>query len=293
MTELPLEVALAESEAALAAGWHSFFRQPLTLAGGTLLILLLGLVVVGPHVTPYDPTAIGPTPLAYPSPQHLLGTDSFGRDILSRVLAGGGTVILLPLVAVAAAMTVAVIVGLVSGYLGGVIDGVISRVVDVVLSLPSYLTVLVVLSAFGSGNTVVVAAVAIVYAPYIIRVLRAATQTVAPREFVLAAVARGESLPWILFREILPNIGPTLLVEIALRLTYAVIFIASLSFLGLGVRPPAPNWAVMVSENRILLLTDPIVELVPAALIGVLAISINLLADALTQHFSVSEAPRR
>lgn len=293
MTDIPLELALAESEAVPAGGWSSFFRLPKTVAAGTLLILLLGLVVVGPHVTPYDPTAIGAQPLARPSAQHLLGTDSFGRDILSRVLAGGGTVILLPLVAVAAAMTVAVIIGLVSGYLGGAVDSVISRLVDVVLSLPSYLTVLVVLAAFGSGNAVVVVAVAVVYAPYIIRVLRAATQTVAPREYVLAAVARGESLPWILFREILPNIGPTLLVEIALRLTYAVIFIASLSFLGLGAQPPAPNWAVMVAENRILLLTNPIAALVPAALIGVLAISINLLADALTQHFSVGDAARR
>jgi peptide/nickel transport system permease protein len=142
-----------------------------------------------------------------------------------------------------------------------------------------------VVAAFGSGGLVVVTAVAVVYAPYITRVLRSATQAVAPREFVLAARARGESLSWILFREIIPNIGPTLLVEIALRFTYAIMFIASLSFLGLGVQPPSANWGVMVAQNRAMLLIHPVAVLVPALLIGVLAISVNLIADALTQFF--------
>jgi peptide/nickel transport system permease protein len=140
-------------------------------------------------------------------------------------------------------------------------------------------------TAFGTGSTVVVTTVAVIYAPYIIRVLRSATLAVSPLEFVLAARARGEQIRWIVFREILPNIGPTLLVEIALRLTYAVMFIASLSFLGLGVKPPSSNWGVMVAEDRLLLLVHPIGVVVPALLIGVLAISVNLIADALTQFF--------
>lgn len=263
----------------------AFFSIPQGLIGSVLLALVLLVVLVGPYVAPYKPDEITEQPILAPSAAHWLGTDAFGRDILSRLLNGGHSVILLPLISVAAAMLMATVIGLLSGYLGGKFDWVVTRLVDIVLALPSYLTVLVVVSAFGTGDTVVVLAVAVVYAPYIIRVLRSATQAVVPREFVLAARARGESLAWVVFREILPNIGPTLLVEVALRLTYAVMFIASLSFLGLGVQPPSSNWGVMVAENRILLLVHPVAVIVPALMIGLLAVAINLIADALTQFF--------
>jgi len=265
--------------------FREFLSIPQAILGCVLLILLLGLTIIGPFVAPEAPNEISDQPFAAPSAQHLLGTDALGRDIFSRVLHGGGSVILLPLLAVSVAMVIAVVVGLLSGYLGGLLDSVLTRVVDVLLAIPSYLAVLVVLVAFGSGSTVVVATVALIYAPYIIRVLRSATMAVKPLDFVLAARARGEGTRWIIFREILPNIGPTLFVEIALRLTYAVIFIASLSFLGLGVKPPSSNWGVMVAENRAMLLIHPMGVVVPALLIGVLAIAINLIADALTQFF--------
>ena len=153
------------------------------------------------------------------------------------------------------------------------------------LSIPPFLTVLVLLAGFGTGNVVVAICVAAVYVPSVTRVLRAATQAVRPREYILAARARGESTAWILFREIVPNIAPTLLVEIALRLTFAIMFIASLSFLGLGVQPPTANWGVMVAENRALLFIHSLPVLVPTLAIGLLAISINLIADALAQYF--------
>jgi peptide/nickel transport system permease protein len=264
---------------------RAFLAIPQGLAGSVLLVLLLLLTIIGPFVAPYPPDQISDQPVLGPSAKHWLGTDTFGRDIFSRVLNGGGSVILLPLLAVAGAMVIAVVVGLLSGYLGGLVDGIVTRVVDVALAIPSYLLVIVVVTAFGTGSLIVVVTVAVVYAPYIIRVLRAATLAVSPLEFVQAARARGERTRWIVFHEILPNVGPTLLVEIALRTTYAVLFIASLSFLGLGVQPPSSNWGVMVGENRVLLLVHPLGELVPALLIGVLAISINLIADALTQFF--------
>ncbi|GAA2389901.1 ABC transporter permease [Dactylosporangium salmoneum] len=266
-------------------GWRSFLAIPQGGLGVALLLLLLLLVVIGPFVAPDTPNEISDQPILGPSAEHWLGTDAYGRDILSRVLHGGASVILLPLVAVSAAMVVATLVGLVSGYLGGKVDAVVTWVINIALAIPSYLAVLVVVAAFGGGGAVVVTAVAVVYAPYITRVIRSSTQAIAPREFVLAARARGESLGWILFREITPNIGPTLLVEIALRFTYAIMFIASLSFLGLGVQPPSSNWGVMVAQNRTLLLVSPIGVLVPALLIGVLAIAVNLIADALTQFF--------
>jgi len=264
---------------------RAFLSIPQAMVGTVLLAALLALTIIGPFVAPYSPNAISDTPVLGPSGKHWLGTDPLGRDIFSRVLNGGGSVILLPLLAVGLAMVIAVVVGLLSGYLGGRVDAVVTRVVDVVLAIPSYLIVLVVVTAFGAGSTIVVLTVAVVYAPYIIRVLRAATLAVSPLDFVLAARARGEGIRWVVFREILPNIGPTLLVEIALRTTYAIMFIASLSFLGLGVQPPSSNWGVMVAENRLMLLVHPAGVIAPALLIGVLAISINLIADALTEFF--------
>jgi peptide/nickel transport system permease protein len=264
---------------------REFLAIPQASIGLILLILLLLLVIAGPWLAPDPPNQISDQPILGPSGKHWLGTDTYGRDIFSRLLHGGSSVILLPLVAVAAAMVLATIIGLVSGYLGGKVDAAVNWVINIALAIPSYLAVLVVVAAFGTGGAVVVTAVAVVYAPYITRVLRSATQAITPREFVLAARARGESLWWILFREIAPNIGPTLLVEIALRFTYAIMFIASLGFLGLGVQPPSSNWGVMVAENRSLLLVSPIGVIVPALLIGVLAISVNLIADALTQFF--------
>jgi peptide/nickel transport system permease protein len=271
----------------LAAGYRAvrrFLAMPEGLAGTAGLLLILAIALIGPQFAPDDPDAIG-TPLLGPSAAHLLGTDLLGRDVLSRFLTGGLSVIVLPLIAVSGALVIGCLAGLLSGYLGGWIDALVTRIVDIALALPPFLLVLVIIAGFGTGETVVVIAVAAVYAPSIVRVIRSATQVIRPREFVQAARARGDSAWWITFREIAPNIVPTLLVEIALRLTFAVMFIASLSFLGLGVQPPSSNWGVMVAENRDLLFTDPLPVLVPAAAIAVLAISVNLIADALTIYF--------
>lgn len=271
-----------------ASGLRRFLSIASARAGLAGATILLAIAIFGPLFAPDGSgTIVGPAG-ALPSAKHLLGTDYFGRDVLSRFLDGGVSVIVLPLVAVSLALCLGGIVGMVSGYLGGVVDTVVVRAIDILLSIPNFLLVIVVIAGFGTGEQVVVIAVALVYAPSIARVIRAATQAVAPREFVLAARARGDSLTWIVFREIAPNIVPTLLVEIALRLTFGILFIASLSFLGLGVQPPSPNWGVMVSENRDLLSIQPYSVLVPAAAIALLAISINLIADAITKHFSGS-----
>jgi peptide/nickel transport system permease protein len=274
-------------------GVREFLSLPEGAIGTALVLLMLGVIVIGPFFEPYDPeeAGVGVTRTG-PSAANWLGTDLLGRDVLSRVLAGGRSVILLPLIAVAIATALALVIGLLSGYLGGRVDAGVTRLLDVLLAVPYFLTVLVIIAGFGTSNAVVVIAVAFVYVPGMARVLRGATQAVRPREFVLAARARGDSLRWIVFREILPNIAPTLFVEAALRLTFAIMFIASLSFLGLGVQPPAPNWGVMVSEDRTMLFDHPLAPLVPAILIGLLAIGINLIADALTQVFG-DERTRR
>jgi peptide/nickel transport system permease protein len=284
----PAEAEAVELTAAAHAGprgLRAFLRIREGAIGAAMLAVVLLVVVAGPLVAPYEPSALSGTPAQPPSSAHLLGTDALGRDVLSRLLSGGASVVLLPLAAVGAAIAIAVVLGLLSGYLGGFVDGVVTRTIDIALAIPPFLTVLVILAGFGTGSTVVVIAVAVVYVPSIARVLRAATQSIRPREFVLAARARGDSVRWIVFREIAPNLLATLLVEIALRLTFAIMFIASLSFLGLGVQPPSPNWGVMVGENRGLMFSEPLAVLAPALAIAMLAIAINLLADALTQYF--------
>jgi peptide/nickel transport system permease protein len=275
---------------AVAAPAHRNRRRPALLGcaqglvGVSLLALMLALVVLGPLLAPDSPTQTSVDTNAGASAAHLLGTDALGRDILSRVLAGGGTVIVLPLLAVAISLTLGAGIGILCGYLGGRIDTVATRVFDVQLAIPGILLALLIITGFGRGDAAVVAAVALVELPRFARVLRAAAQSVAARDYVLAARARGERLGWIAFGEILPGVMPTFLVEAALGLTGAVLAIASLSFLGLGVQEPTPNWAVMVSENRSLLFTHPFGGvIVPALLIALLAIGINLSADAVAR----------
>ena len=286
----PPELKVLEPTAPKKNAVRRFLAIPAGLAGSIGLLVILAISLIGPLVAPDNPTATVAAPALGPSAAHLLGTDELGRDVWSRLLSGGLSVIVLPLIAVSGALIIGCAAGLLSGYLGGWTDKVVTRAVDVLLALPPFLLVLVIIAGFGTGESVIVIAVAAVYAPSITRVIRSATQVIRPREFVLVARARGDSLGWITLREIAPNIVPTLLVEIALRLTFAVMFIASLSFLGLGVQPPSPNWGVMVAENRDLLFTDPLPVLIPAAAIAVLAISINLIADALTTYFGGGRA---
>lgn len=288
MTIAPDDSALAavsSTRSGRARGFRSYLRIREGMVGLILLGLMSILMIFGPLVAPYNPNEIGWPPAEAPSSAHWLGTDMLGRDVWSRFLYGGRSVILLPLVAVLLSMAFACVIGLLSGYLGGWFDATVTRIVDVFLSIPPFLTALVLLAGFGTGDLSVTICVAVVYVPPVTRVLRAATQSVRPREYILSARARGESTGWIVGREIIPNIAPTLLVEIALRLTFAIMFIASLSFLGLGVQPPTANWGVMVAENRALLFIHPLPVLVPTLAIGVLAISINLIADALAQYY--------
>lgn len=263
----------------------AILRTPQGKIGIPILAALLLLILIGPLVAPHDPNLTTPNTSAAPSRAHLLGTDLLGRDILSRVLSGGGTMIVLPVIAVVIALAIATVLGIGSGYLGGRFDAVTTRVFDIQLAIPGILLALLIITGFGRGAAAVVAAVALLEIPRFARVLRSATQSVATRDYVLAARARGEGFRWIAFGEILPGIAPTFAVEAALGLTTAVLAIASLSFLGLGVQEPTANWAAMVSENHALLFSHPFGGvIVPALLIALLAVGINLTADALTRY---------
>jgi peptide/nickel transport system permease protein len=247
-------------------------------------------VVLGPTLAPYSPYAIGTgLPNSGPSSAHLLGTDELGRDIASRLLCGARSVILIPLAATLLAFAVGGVLGLLVGYAQGRADAVATRVIDVFLSLPPLLIVLVVIATAGPSSGVVILSVALVYSPRVARVLRGATQGVATQEYILAAQARGERTLSIVLRELMPNIAPTVLVEFAVRLTYVIIFVTTLNFLGLGVQPPSPNWGRMLFEARSTIVTNPVAAIAPAAALGALSVGIGLIADAVTRSMGLEQ----
>jgi peptide/nickel transport system permease protein len=258
--------------------------------GLAIVGIFLVVVIIGPTIAPFSPYAIGTgLPNTGPSSAHLLGTDDLGRDILSRLLFGSRSVILIPLAATLLAFAVGGLLGLLVGYTHGRADAIATRVIDVFLSLPPLLIVLVVIATAGGSSAVIILSVALVYSPRVARVLRGATQGVATQEYILAAQARGERTLAIVLRELLPNIAPTVLVEFAVRLTYVIIFITTLNFLGLGVQPPSPNWGRMLFEARNTIVTNPVAAIAPAAALGALSVGIGLIADAVTRSMGLEQ----
>jgi peptide/nickel transport system permease protein len=256
-------------------------------------LLLLALIAVGPFLAPHDPAAIVSIPLQRPSGQFLLGTDLLGRDVLSRVLWGGRSIVGLAVLATTLAYVVGAAIGLLAGYSRSVVDPLLMRGMDVLLAIPPLLFLLVLATGAGRTIPVLVLGVAIVHVPSIARIVRAATQEVSTRGYVEAAVARGERLPALLGREILPNVLGTVLADAGIRLTASILIIASVNFLGLGLQPPRADWALMISENRGGISLQPWVVAAPAFLIAFLTISVNLVADAIARSLGTSTDLKR
>jgi peptide/nickel transport system permease protein len=274
-----------EAEERPQVAWRAVLGSTEGRIGSGVGLIILFMIVFGRFFTPYPPDQIGVGPATTgPSGAHLLGTDALGRDTLSRLLVGGTTIILVALVAVTLAWILGGILGMLGAYTGGRTDTLITRAFDLLLSLPPLVIVLVSLAALGTSNAVLVITIMLVYVPRMGRVVRGATQAVITSEYVAAAQARGERTMAILLREVLPNIIAPTVADFALRITYGVIFVATLNFLGLGVQPPKADWGVMVAEARGFINLNPIATLAPAAAIAALSISLNLIADALTQH---------
>lgn len=270
------------------AAWRVTWQPPEGKLGLAILGAFVLVVVLGPVVAPYGPAELGVgSPTAGPSAQHWLGTDQLGRDVLSRILSGGRSVIGAPLLATLMAFALGGVLGMLAGYLGGRADTVAARIIDLFISLPPLLIVLVIVAAVGGSPPVLIVSVALVFSPRVARILRGATQAIAGSEYIQAAQARGErSLP-IVLHEVLPNILPTVFVEFAVRLAWAIIFFATLNFLGLGVQPPSANWGVMVAESRGIITIAPLAALAPALAIGMVSVGISLIADAVTQQIGL------
>lgn len=264
--------------------WRRLLRRPAALVGTTVFCFFLLLAVFGPWVAPYDYQAQDvQLRLVSPTLAHPFGTDQFGRDILSRIIVGSRNIFLLGGLGTIVALGIGTAIGLASGYVGGTIDEIVMRLLDVLLSFPSLLLALVLLSTVGPSNVNLVLVVAVLYVPMVARVVRSMVLDLKNKEFVEAARVRGEKSGYILFREILPNALPPLLVEASMRFSYSIFLVASLGFLGLGVQPPSPDWGLQINEGRNFFAIAPWVLLFPACTIAVLVVATNLMSDGLRQ----------
>lgn len=261
-----------------------------------MLAFVLGVAFIGPYFAPYSPSAIPGIPFSSPSATFLLGNDYLGEDVFSRVLSGGRTVIFYGALATLMAYAVGGTIGLVAGFTHSRLDALLMRAMDVLLAFPPILFLLVVATGVGSNIYALVIAIAIIHVPSIARILRAATLEVSVRGYVEAAAARGDRTHVILRREVLPNIWGPIVADGGPRFTVSILLVAAVNFLGLGVSPPAADWALMISENRAGITINAWAVIVPALMIAALTVSINLIADAIAGGLGKSvdtEALRR
>jgi peptide/nickel transport system permease protein len=252
------------------------------VVGGSLLLLVILAALAAPLISPYDPIKTNQRlSLEAPSLAHLMGTDRFGRDIFSRVVWAGQTSLPIGLVSVAIGVLAGVTVGLLAGYYGGWVDAISMRLVDLLLAFPGILLALAIIAVLGGSLTNLMIAVGIAAIPEYVRITRGTVLSLKQREFVLAARVIGCRGPAIMLRHILPNVVAPLIVLATLGMAAAIITGSALSFLGLGIKPPTPEWGNMLAEGREFLQRAPWVAFFPGAAIMLTVLSINLLGDGL------------
>jgi len=270
-------------------------RKPGRAAGRSLialgLFMLLGMVVVtalGPWVAPFNPSATSPDSLAGPSAQHWLGTDSIGRDVLSRLIIGGRTTLLITFVAVAVALAGGVVLGLLSGYVGGLVDQLVMRALDVIFAFPVFLLAIAVVAALGPTVPNLILTIAVVYTPRLARVVRGPVLSVKRWDHVEAARSVGVGEFQIAVRHVLPLVVSPILVETSLVLAQTIFTVTALSFLGLGPPPPDPNWGGMLSEGRQFMELAPLTVIGPACAIVFATLTFIVLANGLRERLDVT-----
>jgi peptide/nickel transport system permease protein len=262
--------------------WRAIRSQPLALTGALLVALFALIALIGPSIAPHGPTEqFIEDRLQAPSAAYPLGTDEFGRDIYSRLLYGAGVSFQVGAIAVGIAGALGILLGLIAGYAGGWVDNVLTLLMDVVFAFPAILLAIAIISLLGNNLTNAMIAIAIVYTPTFMRVVRGATLSVRHTAYVEAAVSLGAPTPRILGAHVFPNITAPLVVHASLNFAFAVLAEASLAFLGLGNKPPAPSWGSMVSASYGFLQLAPWAAIVPGVAIALAVLGFNLLGDGL------------
>jgi peptide/nickel transport system permease protein len=264
--------------------WRQAFGLARTRIGLAIVILIAALAWLGPYLAPYGTTEFVDAAYAPPSAMALFGADNLGRDVLSRFLSGGRSVLALSIVATLAGVAGGTAIGLIAAYARGRWpDELLMRAMDVLLAFPQIVFVLLLVASLGPQLWLIILTVALTHVPRVARVARGAALEVVERDFVRSAEAIGETRRHIMFVEILPNMSSPLLVELGLRLTYSIGLVAAVSFLGFGLQPPAADWGLMINENRLGLTIQPWAVALPVLAIGLLTIGINLVADGIAR----------
>lgn len=265
------------------------FTLPVIISLGVLAVIVLSVIFAN-LLAPYKPNAIDLKNLLQgPSAEHILGTDKTGRDIFSRMLFGGRTSLLGALGVIIISVIIGIPIGLFSGYHGGKIDAVLMRISDVVVSFPALLLAFVFVASFGRGLSNAVLALGIIYVPMIAKLTRSLVMVERNKTYVEAAKSIGYSDFQIIFRQILPNCVSTILVQLTLDLGYAILDLAAMSFLGLGVQPPTSDWGVMLEESRIFLTNHPMMALAPGFVIIATVVALNIFSDGVQAYLDPTQ----
>ena len=254
---------------------------------GLIIIAINVLAAIGaPLIAPFDQADVVGDAWADPDPQHLLGLDNLGRDLFSRLLYGARMSIGLSFIITCLSFTIGIVTGFSAAVLRGWVDLVLSRVVDLLLSMPTLIFAFIILSVLGTDLINVVITIAILDSTKVFRLSRALAMNLAALEYVEVAKVRGEGLWWVIRREILPNALAPLIAEFGLRFSFAFLFVAALSFLGLGVQPPDADWGSMVRDYRDMINLDAMAPLYPAGAIAILTIGVNFVVDWMLAIYS-------
>jgi peptide/nickel transport system permease protein len=285
----PSAVLVSERQQARRENWKLIRRRPAFLIGVFIVLVWAVCAAFGDRITPHNPLDFRAGRHLSPRAAFPFGTDEQGRDVLSRVMAGARDVIKVAPLAALLGVLFGVILGVVMGYLGGWLDQVLSRLVEAFLALPVLLVALLALTTLGASTWVVIGVVAALFTPVVARTVRAAVVAERDLDYVTAAKLRGESSAFVMFREILPNVSGPIIVELTVRVGYAVFTVATLSFLGAGPQAPSPDWGAQVSEGfRVISAGIWWTTFFPAAAIASLVIAVNLIADSVQSVLEAS-----
>lgn len=280
--ELGRRSAQVRSDHPLLSALKRTLRNPMGAFGVLILMALIFVALAAPLIAPYDPLQHHPEEaFAAPGSKYLLGSDQFGRDIFSRVIYGSRASLLVGVVAVSLGAGVGIPLGLIAGYRGGVIDTVIMRLWDALLAFPAIILGIAVITVLGPGTINAAYTLAIASMPTFSRLTRSIVLSEREKEYVQAAELLGGSAGRVLFRHLLPNSLGSLLVEVGLAMSWAVLIEAGLSFLGLGTQPPTPSWGAMLNDSRAFLAQAPWYAISPGVAIALLVLGLTFLADAL------------